>query len=141
MEVFRRYYCPYKTDSFVQIIGHCSVLHEETLLKYRKLVLDDLTGICRYQTQTYEGVVPLKIKESGKSIALWDLNLNFQQFYLFQYRRTSVCQTCLSRKHHLCRSDRPFPNFSPIFYCISTLFVTNSLMTKTRLYRSDFSFP
>ena len=39
-------------------------------MKYRKLVLDDLTGICRYQTQTHEGVVPLKIKESGKSIAL-----------------------------------------------------------------------
>ena len=57
------------------------------------------------------------------------------------YRRTSICQTCLSRKHHLCRSDRPFPNFSPIFYCISTLFVSNSLMTKTRLYRSYFSFP
>ena len=54
-------------------------------MKYRKLVLDDLTGICRYQTQSHEGVVPLKIKESGKSIALWDLNLNFQQFYLFQY--------------------------------------------------------
>ena len=70
MEVFRCYYCPYKTDSFEQIIGHCSVLHEEKLLKYRKLVLDDLTGICRYQTQTHEGVVPLKIKESGKSIAL-----------------------------------------------------------------------
>ena len=66
MEVFRYYYCPYKTDSF----GHCSVLHEEKLLKYRKLVLDDLTGICRYQTQTHEGVVPLKIKESGKSIEL-----------------------------------------------------------------------
>ena len=68
-----------------QIIGHCSVLHEEKLLKYRQLVLDDVTGICRYQTQTHEGVVPLKINESGKSIALWDLNLNFQQFYLFQY--------------------------------------------------------
>ena len=39
-------------------------------MKYRKLVSDDLTGICRYQTQTHEGVVPLKIKESGKSIAL-----------------------------------------------------------------------
>ena len=59
----------------------------------------------------------------------------------FLYRQTLICQTCLSQKHHLCRSDRPFPNFSPIFYCISTLFVWNSLMTKTRLYRSDFSFP
>ena len=57
------------------------------------------------------------------------------------YRQTSICQTCLSRKHQLCRSDRPFPNFFPICYCISTLFVSNLLMTKTRLYRSDFSLP
>ena len=48
-----------------------------------------------------------------------------------KYRPTSICQTCLSRKHHLCRSDRPYPNFSPIFYYISTFFVSNSLMTKT----------
>ena len=57
------------------------------------------------------------------------------------YRPTSICQTCLSRKHHLCRSDCPFLNFFPIFYCISTLFVSNWLMTKTQVYRSDFSFP
>ena len=57
------------------------------------------------------------------------------------YRSTSLCQTCLSRIHRLCRSDRPFPNFSPILHCISTLLMSNSVIMKTRLYRSDFSFP
>ena len=48
---------------------HCYVLHKEKLLKYRKQVLDDLTGICRYQTQAHEGVLPLKIEEFGHNIA------------------------------------------------------------------------
>ena len=58
----------------------------------------------------------------------------------FIYRSTSLCQTCLSRIHGLCRSDHPFPNFSPILHCNSTLLMSNSVIMKTRLYRSDFSF-
>ena len=56
------------------------------------------------------------------------------------YRSTSLCQTCLSRIHGLCRSDHPFPNFSPILHCNSTLLMSNSVIMKTRLFRSDFSF-
>ena len=60
---------------------------------------------------------------------------------LSNYRSTSLCQTCLSRIHGLCRSDHPFPNFSPILHCNSTLLMSNSVIIKTRLFRSDFSFP
>ena len=56
------------------------------------------------------------------------------------YRSTSLCQTCLSRIHGLCRSDHPFPNFSPLLHCNSTLLMSNSVIMKTRLFRSDFSF-
>ena len=59
----------------------------------------------------------------------------------FKYRSTSLCQTCLSRIHGLCRSDHPFPNFSPILHCNSTLLMSNSVIVKTRLFRSDYSFP
>ena len=31
------------------------------------------------------------------------------------YRPTSICQTCLFRKYHLCPSDLPFPNF-PLYF-------------------------
>ena len=55
-------------------------------------------------------------------------------------RSTSLCLTCLSRIHGLCRSDHPFPNFSPILHCNSTLLMSNSVIMKTRLFRSDFSF-
>ena len=57
------------------------------------------------------------------------------------YRSTSLCQTCLSRIHGLCRSDHPFPNFSPILHFNSTLLMSNSVIMKTRLFRSDFTFP
>ena len=62
------------------------------------------------------------------------------QPFLYIYRSTSLCQTCLSRIHGLCRSDHPFPNFTPILHCNSTLLMSNSVIMKTRLFRSDFSF-
>ena len=57
-----------------------------------------------------------------------------------KYRSTSLCQTCLSRIHGICRSDHPFPSISPILLCISNLFMSNSV-TKSRPYRSGFSLP
>ena len=57
------------------------------------------------------------------------------------YRWTSLCQTCLSWIHSICRSDHSFPSISPILLCISNLFKSNSVITKSRLYRSVFSFP
>ena len=57
------------------------------------------------------------------------------------YRSTLLCQTCLSRIHGICRSDHPFPSVSPILLCISNLFMSNLVITKSRLYRSGFSFP
>ena len=59
----------------------------------------------------------------------------------FKYRSTSLCQTCLSQIHSICRSDHPFPSISPILLCISNLFMSNLVITKSRLYRSCFSFP
>jgi hypothetical protein len=40
------------------IIEHCKLSHGEETLKYRQLVLDENTGIQRYQTKIHEGVVP-----------------------------------------------------------------------------------
>ena len=69
-------------------------------------------------------------------LSVIELNL----YFFIIYRSTSLCQTCLSRIHGLCRSDHPFPNFSPILHCYSTLLMSNSVIMKTRLFRSDFSF-
>ena len=63
------------------------------------------------------------------------------QVCLFKYRSTLLCQTCLSRIHVICRSDHPFPSISPILLCISNMFMSNLVITKSRLYQSGFSFP
>ena len=57
------------------------------------------------------------------------------------YRSISLCQTCLSRIHDICQSDYPFPSISPILLCISNMFMSYLVITKSRLYRSGFSFP
>ena len=63
------------------------------------------------------------------------------QYVLLKYRSTSLYQTCLSRIHGICRSDHPFLSIFPILLCISNLFMSNLVVTKSRLYRSGFSFP
>ena len=60
---------------------------------------------------------------------------------IYDYMSTSLCQTCLSRIHGICRSDHPFPSISPILLCISNLFMSNLAILKSRLYRSGSSLP
>jgi hypothetical protein len=43
-------------------IEHCKLSHGEETLKYRQLVLDENTGIQRYQTKIHEGVVPSNLR-------------------------------------------------------------------------------
>ena len=42
-------YCGIKESSLQSIIEHCKLSHGEETLKYRQLVLDENTGIQRYQ--------------------------------------------------------------------------------------------
>ena len=82
---------------------------------------------CNYVVSVWRGFLFLWVLGMGYVILLWhSLSLPYNYF---KYRQTSICQTCLSRKPDLCRSDRPFPNFSPIFYCIWPC------LCRTRLWR------
>ena len=57
-----------------------------------------------------------------------------------KYRPPAVSQTRLSQKPHV--ELIPHPRASlPICYCIMTLLVSNSVMTKTRVCRSDNLLP
>ena len=57
---------------------------------------------------------------------------------LVTYWPTSLCQTCLSRKHCYYKAIFHSWTFTPILYCIPSLVMANSVMAKTRLYRNDF---
>ena len=54
------------------IIEHCKLSHGEETLQYRQLVLDENTGIQRYQTKIHEGVVPSNLTKYGKCITVND---------------------------------------------------------------------
>ena len=70
MEPFKCYYCVFKTDSLEELIDHCTTLHEHEILKYRKLVLDDVSGVFKYLTKTYDGIIPHEVKECGKRVVV-----------------------------------------------------------------------
>ena len=85
-----------------------------------------------------------QIKDHNPGTNVGKMTCNYPKLDLVnmnEYRSTSLCQTCLSRIHGICRSDHPFPSISPILLCISNMFMSNLVITKSRLYRSGFSFP
>jgi hypothetical protein len=70
--MYKCYYCGIKESPLQSIIEHCKLSHGEETLKYRQLVLDENTGIQRYQTQIHEGVVPSNLTKYGKCITVND---------------------------------------------------------------------
>ena len=54
------------------IIEYCKLSHGEETLKYRQQVLDENTGIQRYQTKIHKGVVPSNLTKYGKCITVND---------------------------------------------------------------------
>jgi hypothetical protein len=70
--MYKCYYCRIKESALQSIIEHCKLSHGEQTLKYRQLVLDENTGIQRYQTTIREGVVPSNLTKYGKCITVND---------------------------------------------------------------------
>jgi hypothetical protein len=70
--MYKCYYCGIKESPLQSIIEHCKLSHREETLKYRQLVLDEKTGIQRYQIKIHEGVVPSNLTKYGKCITVND---------------------------------------------------------------------
>jgi hypothetical protein len=70
--MYKCYCCGIKESSLQSIIEHCKLSHGEETLQYRQLVLDENTGIQRYQTKIHEGVVPSNLTKYGKCITVND---------------------------------------------------------------------
>jgi hypothetical protein len=65
--MYKCYYCGIKESSLQSIIEHCKLSHGEETFKYRQLVLDENTGIQRYQTK-----IPSNLTNYGKCITVND---------------------------------------------------------------------
>ena len=44
----------------------------------------------------------------------------------FLYSQLSLTQLCITQYYHLSRPDGPVPDFSPIYYCNSTTFISTT---------------
>jgi hypothetical protein len=55
---------------FIFYYEHCKLSHGEETLKYRQLVLDENTGIQRYQTKIHDGVVPSNLTKYENALPI-----------------------------------------------------------------------
>ena len=44
------------------VVKHCVENHTKHILRYRKLLLDDKSGMMKYQTRSHDGIKPLFIR-------------------------------------------------------------------------------
>jgi hypothetical protein len=59
-----------KRKSLAEYYEHCKLSHGEETLKYRQLVLDENTGIQRYQTKIHDGVVPSNLTKYENALPI-----------------------------------------------------------------------
>ena len=53
------YYCHDKCATLADGVKHCLENHTNHVLRYRKLLLDDKSGMMKYQTSSNDGMKPL----------------------------------------------------------------------------------
>ena len=70
VQTYKCYYCATKFDTINNIVEHCQEKHQQNVLKYRQLILDERSGVLKYQTKLHEGIVPHELEKSGKSLCI-----------------------------------------------------------------------
>ena len=71
VQTYKCYYCATKFDTINNIVEHCQEKHQQNVLKYRQLILDESSDILKYQTKLHKGIVP---RELEKSTGAWGMN-------------------------------------------------------------------
>ena len=64
---YRCCHCETAEDRLDVIIQHCIEQHGHSELKYGQLVLDDISGVLKYQTKLHEGLVPSDLSKIGEN--------------------------------------------------------------------------
>ena len=52
------------------MVTHCKLYHNELVLKFRELVLDETPGKSGYRTKLYPDIIPEKLKEQNKQVCV-----------------------------------------------------------------------
>ncbi|MEW8548751.1 MAG: hypothetical protein AB2693_35060, partial [Candidatus Thiodiazotropha sp.] len=67
---YRCVYCDTSERKLQSMIDHCVKTHEDHVLKYKELCVDSITQQLGYRSKLHEGIVPSRVKRSGKSIVV-----------------------------------------------------------------------
>ena len=68
MDDYKCYYCTFSTRQFGSIVQHCTEFHSNEIIKYRQLVVNELTGKIGYQTKIHNGLIPSVLKQEGRNV-------------------------------------------------------------------------
>jgi len=70
VQTYKCFYCATKFDTINNIVEHCQDKYQQNVLKYRPLILDERSGVLKYQTKLHEGTVPHELEKSVKSLCI-----------------------------------------------------------------------
>ena len=65
-------YCHDKYATIADVVKHCVENHTNHVLRYRKLLMDDKSGMMKYQTGSDDGIIPSLSNGHGKSVHVQD---------------------------------------------------------------------
>ena len=65
-------YCRDKCATLADVVKHCVENHTNHVLRYRKLLMDDKSGMMKYQTGSHDGIIPSISNGHGKSVHVQD---------------------------------------------------------------------
>ena len=65
--IYKCYYCHDKCATLADGVKHCVENHTNHVLRYRKLLLDDKSGMMKYHSSYHDGIKPLFIRHCDLS--------------------------------------------------------------------------
>ena len=65
-------YCHDKYATLADVVKHCVENLTNHVLRYRKLLMDDKSGMMKYQTGSHDGIITFILNGRGKSVHVED---------------------------------------------------------------------
>ena len=61
-------YCHDKYATLADVVKHCVENHTNHVLRYKKLLMDDISGMMKYQTGSHDDIISFILHGRGKSV-------------------------------------------------------------------------
>ena len=71
-DIFLFSYCHDKYATLADVVKHCVENLTNHVLRYRKLLMDDKSGMMKYQTGSHDGIISFILNARRKSVHVQD---------------------------------------------------------------------